>query len=185
MTNQAPETIIYEGVKYDLRGYALEQHKPKIEFHPVGSFCWRGYRGTWEIRDEKLYLVNLIAWRHDPNSRRMVPQIRVDENADFYMGEREEFDFLELALQDIFPESPAEGVFADWFTGELAIPIDERDEDGQHQLYRVFDFTNGELQSIVIKPKDDVIKPFNRDEFIKQLQEERVNRKNRGNEWMK
>lgn len=161
MTIQSPEILIYEGVKHSLIGHALEQHKPKLEFHSVGSFCWRGYRGTWEIQGKKLYLVELMAWRHDPNSRRIVPQIRVNHAAEFYMGEREEFDFLDLSLKDVFPGSPSKGVFADWFTGELAIPIDECDEDGRHQLYRAFDFTNGELQSTSIKPRDEIIKPFN------------------------
>lgn len=170
MTNQTPETIIYEGVEYDHRCYILEQVKPKIEFHPIGSFCWRGYRGAWEIRDNKLYLVDLMAWRHDPNSRRIVPQIKVNHKAEFVMGEREEFDFLELALQDVFPGSPADGVFADWFNGELAIPSGDPDEKGQHSHFLVFDFAKGVIKSKTIKPYEEAFKPFDRDEFIKKLQ---------------
>lgn len=171
MTNQTPETIIYEGVEYDHKCYILDQVRPKIEFHPIGSFCWRGYRGAWEIRDKKLYLVDLIAWRHDPNSRRIVPQIKVNHEAEFVMGEREEFEFLELALQDIFPGSPADGVFADWFNGELAIPSGDPDEKGHHNQFLVFDFLKGVIQNKTIKPFEEVFKPFDRDEFIKQLQE--------------
>lgn len=170
MTNQTPETLLYEGIEYALSGYALEQHKPKIEFHPVGSFCWRGYRGAWEIRDSKLYLVDLMAWRHDPNSRRLVSQIKVNHKAEFVMGEREEFDFLELSLKDVFTASPAEGVFADWFTGELAIPADQPNKNGQHDQFIVFDFSKGVLQTKLIKPSSEAFKPFDRDEFIKKLQ---------------
>ncbi|MBU3586509.1 hypothetical protein ICN30_01520 [Polynucleobacter sp. 31A-FELB] len=122
MINQSPETIIYEGVEYNHRCYILEQVKPKIEFHPTGNFYLRGFHGAWEIRDNKLYFVDLIVWRHETNSRLIVPQIRVDEEAELYMGKREGFDLQELVLQDVFPGAPADGVFADWFNGELAIP---------------------------------------------------------------
>ena len=171
MTNQTPETIIYEGVEYDHRCYILEQVKPRIEFHPIGSFCWRGYRGAWEIRDNKLYLVDLMAWRHDPNSRRIVPQIRVDDEAEFYIGEREEFDFTQLALQDVFPDSPADGVFANWFNGELAIPSGDPDEKGHHNQFLVFDFLKGVIQSKTIKPYEEAFKSFGHKKFIEELQE--------------
>jgi hypothetical protein len=170
MTIQTPETLIYEGIEYSMRSFVLEQVKPKIEFHPIGSFCWRGYRGTWEIKNNKLYLVDLIAWRRDPNSRRIVPQIRVDEEAEFYMGEREEFDFQELALQDVFPAVSTDGVFADWFTGELAIPSKSSDEKGKHANYLVFSLLNGVIQSKSIKSYKEAFKPFDRDQLIKKLQ---------------
>ena len=174
MTTQTPDTIICEGTECDLTCYPLEQYKPKLEFHPIGSFCWRGYRGAWEIRDNKLYLVDLMAWRRAPNSRRMVPHIKVGHKAKFLIDEREESDYQELALQDVFPGSPADGVFADWFNGELAIPSGDSDEKGRHSHYLVFDFANGAIQNKKIKPYEEVFKPFDRNEFIKKLQESKL-----------
>lgn len=169
MTTQTPETIIYEGVRYNFRCQILEQIKPKIEFHPVGSFCWRGYRGAWEIRDSKLYLIDLIAWRHDPKSRRIVPQFRVDEEGEFYLGECEEFDFHELALQDVFPNTSRDGVFAAWFTGQLAISSNGLDEKEKHSRYLVFDFVKGVIQSKSIKSYEEAFRSFDYAEFIKNL----------------
>lgn len=171
MTNQTPETIIYEGVECNHSCYILEQVIPKIEFHPTGSFCWRGYRGAWKIRDDKLHLVDLMAWRHDPNSRSIVPQIRVDEQAEFYMGGREEFDFLELALKDVFPGTPADGVFAEWFTGELPIPSGDPDKNGQHHYFLVFNIVKGVIHSKKVKSSEGAFKPYDHNKFKEQLQE--------------
>jgi hypothetical protein len=166
MTSQTPETLIYEGIKYNISEYMLEQVKPKIEFHPLGSFCWRGYRGTWEIRSDQLYLVDLIAWRRDPDSGRMVPQIRVNEDAELFMGEREDFDYKELGLKDVFPESPLEGIFADWFTGEISIPWGESHANKQYKKFLVFEFMNGKIKSKSIKSYEEVIRPFDKEKFI-------------------
>lgn len=170
MTNQSPETIIYEGVEYDHRCYILEQVKPKIEFHPTGNFYWHGVHGAWEIRNNKLYFVDLIAWRHKTNSRRIVLKIRVDDEAELYMNKREGFDLQEYALQDIFPGAPADGVFADWFNGELAIPSGGLDENKKYTHFLAFKFSKGVTQSKVIKPSNEVFKPYEHKKFMEQLQ---------------
>lgn len=171
MTTQLPEILIYEGVKHNIQAYVLEQIRPKIEFHPIGSFCWRGYRGTWEIKNDKLYLVDLTAWRHDPTSRRIVPQIRVNEDSKLFIGEREEFDCEELALKNIFPESPVEGVFVDWFTGELSIPWGESNTNEQYKKFLIFNIINGKIKDKHIKRYEESFKHFDREKFIEQFQE--------------
>ena len=36
--------------------------KNNIELKFPGTACWRGYYGTWEIRDRKLFLTNIKAY---------------------------------------------------------------------------------------------------------------------------
>ncbi|WP_157826800.1 hypothetical protein [Colwellia sp. 12G3] len=54
---------------------------------------WRGYLGVWEIKEERLYLIQLNAEFDDDN---------------------------ETTIQDIFPVF-SDPVFAPWCTGELRI----------------------------------------------------------------
>ena len=58
--------------------------------------CWRGYYGSWEIINNKLFLVDLKAYIEG---------------------------YVEVDLNYIFPNH--EKVFADWFTGEIIIPLGE------------------------------------------------------------
>ena len=56
--------------------------------------CMRGYQGTWEIQDGRLYLVELVGTLKDGTA---------------------------ATLATLFPDSP-ERVFADWYTGPLNEP---------------------------------------------------------------
>lgn len=56
--------------------------------------CARGYQGTWEIQDNRLYLVELVGTLEDGS---------------------------EATLATLFPNSP-ERVFADWHSGPLIEP---------------------------------------------------------------
>jgi len=63
-TAQTPETIIYEG-KEELLFSTLKipESHPRISTHTSDAFRdtsnWRGYRGTWEIKDNHLYLTDI------------------------------------------------------------------------------------------------------------------------------
>ena len=84
MTAQVPEALILDGRRCDMTTCPLKEDHPRVrprrpdeEEAPaprdpldlamdegparyVGSTaCWRGYVGTWEIRDKRLYLVKL------------------------------------------------------------------------------------------------------------------------------
>jgi uncharacterized protein (TIGR02996 family) len=62
MTFQARETLVYRGQECPIGALPLEScERPVPEFGVISSGCWRGYRGTWEVRDEILYLLRLDA----------------------------------------------------------------------------------------------------------------------------
>jgi hypothetical protein len=63
-------------------------------FSAPHTALWRGYVATWEIRDDRLYLVGLKS--HLPDGR-------------------------EGTLGDLFPDSP-DRVFAHWYSGTLRVP---------------------------------------------------------------
>ena len=102
MTAQIGETLYYDGrertmCSEPLGGYfALGGERP-----PFACNCtalWRGYVGTWDICDGRLYLIGLSGILKD--------------------GE-------EVTLATLFPGYP-ERVFAHWYTGTLRIPDGKR-----------------------------------------------------------
>jgi len=70
MTTQVKERIIIDGEKYPLLN-ALSLPKNdliiKQKEGPIStrSSCWRGYVGTWEIKDDKLYLIDFSSGKYD------------------------------------------------------------------------------------------------------------------------
>ena len=98
MTAQFSELLKYRGEELSLfteplDGY-LKSAACTLKFDSPYTACWRGYLGTWSIREGRLYLVELEGWT------------------------RPEFAVIEVSLQDLFPDH-TDGVFADWFSGEL------------------------------------------------------------------
>ena len=98
MTAQVPERLIFEGEEVDLLSnplsayFALGGVNPG--FSPSSTALWRGYVGTWEILNDRLYLVAL--------------------EGDLSTGE-------EANLASVFPGF-SDRVFAHWFSGRLRIP---------------------------------------------------------------
>lgn len=102
-TLQVPEKILYKGQEYQLACVPLEKyfdanHPKPAKLHGTSSACVRGYVGTWEIKDKKLYLRSLERPRREP---------------------REEIP-LSLVFEDRKP--PIE---ATWYTGVLRMPHGE------------------------------------------------------------
>ena len=83
--------------------------------------CYRGYIGTWEISDKEFYLRSVEV---------MVPGGRT-----------------KLPLKPVFPDCK-EKVLADWFTGQLTIPI-----EGSKGMMHLFVIKNGEVISIQKVPE--------------------------------
>jgi hypothetical protein len=73
----------------------LKKH-PHLRFEPPHTACWRGYFGTWELKDDKLYLIDF------------------NGNLEGIEGEPVPMD-----LGDLFPDQKK--VFADWFSGIIKI----------------------------------------------------------------
>ena len=70
MTNQVKERIIIDGEKYPLINcLSLPEDDSIIQYKKgiieKSSNCWRGYVGTWEIKDDKLYLIDFSSGMYD------------------------------------------------------------------------------------------------------------------------
>lgn len=98
MTAQCPDRIRLAGRAQDLYSTPLDQYFELRGIQPgfqwPSTALWRGYIATWEIIDERLYLVELDS--HLPDDRTGT-------------------------LADLFPGFP-DRVFAHWYHGELRIP---------------------------------------------------------------
>jgi hypothetical protein len=98
VTAQASEFLLYQGEKHSMCTEVLEIYfvmaDMEAPFVAPHSALWRGYVGTWEIKDERLYLIDLRG------------QLKNGQNG---------------SLDDIFPGF-ADRVFAHWFTGRLRAP---------------------------------------------------------------
>ena len=98
MTVQIAETLILDGRKFAMCSEPLESFfrfgGVRPDFAERSTALWRGYTGTWEIIDDRLYLIDLSG------------TLRNGEHA---------------SLETVFPDYPAR-VFAHWYSGTLRIP---------------------------------------------------------------
>jgi hypothetical protein len=103
MTAQIPETLVMGGERMALcetplgNYFALTGTAPR--FRCEMTACWRGYCGTWEIKDSRLYLIDIHGFDDDNDSP--------------------------ITLESLFPGFP-ERVFAHWYSGTLRAPQGER-----------------------------------------------------------
>lgn len=107
-TAQIGENLLYRGKTYTIRSeplehyFSKEQKKPKIL--RAGVDCHtrlRGYIGSWEIKDQKLYLTHLTT---------------------ACCGTKDEDQKQEVSLSQIFPNTKKE-IFAMWYSGVITIPM--------------------------------------------------------------
>lgn len=109
MTAQIPDTILIDGQAHELFSEPLNAYysdAPRPNFIPQSTANWRGYIGTWEVRDGRLYLIGVAAeicnlpliWDCPKDQRRKV------------------------GLVDLFPQQGG-AILADWFSGTLRVPI--------------------------------------------------------------
>lgn len=114
MTEQLTETLFYKGIKHLLLceplAQFLKEHRRHMRFHMPGTTCSRGYRGTWEVVDGKLYLTKLEG--------------QVDIRKTVETGPV----LLDATHEDVFPDSTGP-VFAEWFSGELLCVFGEVQRD--------------------------------------------------------
>lgn len=97
MTAQTPEELLYQGEMESLCTEPLRDYFSRMgieqPFEAIISTIWRGYIGTWEIIEDRLYLIELSG---------------------------ELLDGSKASLETFFPGFPHR-VFAHWFTGTLYI----------------------------------------------------------------
>ncbi len=98
MTAQVAENLNYEGEELSMctnplsTYFAMGGAQPKFESNCTA--LWRGYVGTWEIVDDRLYLIGLTG--------------TIEGGA-------------EVNLATVFPDYP-DRVFAHWYTGTIRLP---------------------------------------------------------------
>lgn len=101
MTAQASERLIFEGHEHAMCSLPLSDFfgfgGRRVEFRAPHTGCWRGYIGTWEVIDGRLYLTALKGWLKS--------------------GE-------EATLETVFPGYKR--VFAHWFTDTVRLPQGKR-----------------------------------------------------------
>jgi uncharacterized protein (TIGR02996 family) len=94
MTRQIREYLTYKGQMRPIWALPLNSYfntENRSPFAGTSSACWRGYQGTWEIRDDALHLVAVEG-----------------------TGQR----FTPLGLHELFPDH-TDSVEATWFSGEI------------------------------------------------------------------
>jgi len=96
-TTQVEDVIFLDGQIYPLHTLPLEQYfnsgHPRPPLRAPHTAMWRGYKATWEIRGDRLFLKDLEAWT--PTGK--------------------------AGLEAVFPGRKAP-IPATWFTGKLKIP---------------------------------------------------------------
>jgi|LauGreDrversion4_2_1035121.scaffolds.fasta_scaffold804799_1 hypothetical protein len=134
MTAQTPEILII-GDKtlamcdVPLDPYLMRMRKAKRPvFARASTSCWRGYVGTWEIRDGMLTLTGLDSL--------------------LLVGDAE----VEASLELAFPKAK-DGLAATWFTGAvrcvegLCLAYRHAGFGSEYERDRVFEFEKGRLRS--------------------------------------
>lgn len=147
-TSQIPDTLVVEGQEHPLHSQpfgALLQSDPKLEEllskYPRGgcSASWFGFKATWEISDEGLYLTKLIS-----NPCSMEPSV---------------------VPLDLLPGYSEGRVLARWFTGQLVVPQGKLVEyvhmgfDSKYESYLVITVENGAVTSRVERQERPGRKP--------------------------
>lgn len=133
MTAQIPESLTYLGEAIALCGQPLDDYFELIgEILPFVSphtALWRGYVGSWDIQNDRLYLLELRGCGGSGTN---------------------------VTLRDLFPDYP-ERVFAHWVSGVFRARRGKQLEyvhAGFASIYEqdmFFHFENGILRSVEIK----------------------------------
>ena len=101
MCVQYSEILFYEGEKMWMGNEPLASYFAyagiKPVFYPRSTALYRGYIGTWEIVDQRLYLIQF---------------------------EGSLMDGREVNVGTLFPDHPGR-VFAHWYTGTISLPQGE------------------------------------------------------------
>ena len=135
MTAQVKELITYEGKNVGMKTEPLADYlanQDKIEFSTWSTACLRGYIGTWEIRNKKLFIIDL-----------------------WFSEDRERDREKKLGLSYCFTDKSK--VFAEWFSGDIIIPqgkIIKWINIGYQSIFEkdlILNFKNGVLISKRIK----------------------------------
>jgi len=130
MTAQIGEKLFYKGEKTRMASEPLNQYleKANVYFVWTNTGCWRGYQGSWEIKDNKLFLIDFEATIEDVDGK-----------------------WEDVGLDYLFPNQKE--VFAKWFTGKIVVDVGDMlmyIHMGYESVYEktaILEFKNGILIS--------------------------------------
>ena len=139
MTAQSFEKLFYEGRETHMAAEPLNPYLRKLNNIAFVSFrtdCWRGYFGTWEIIEDKLFLTGLEGSAEITDmkayaaEKKRLKQMLKDglitpmDNGKMLKKIKESLTTQEeITLQTLFPGQ--EKVFAYWVSGHIRVPEGE------------------------------------------------------------
>jgi len=158
MTAQASDSLLFNGKQFSLYLDPLEsffsQNPPRPSFVAESTANWRGYIAGWEIADDRFNLVGLsgrICIRD--------PEAGGEQSSWCPVGHSGECEVKDFGISDLF-NAPSEGVFAEWFTGEIPVPSGEMVEyvhagyGSKYERYMMVNIERGVVSSTrVIGPE--------------------------------
>lgn len=137
MTAQFKEKLTYKGTVLYMAAEPLQQflfiNKIELRMDFTCTALWRGYMGSWEIVDDKLFLTSISGHGQILNKEKFregklalrqklkAGLITPSENGHLLKALEEDcYDEINLSLKTLFHTE--EKVFASWYTGILNVP---------------------------------------------------------------
>ncbi|MEQ5789759.1 hypothetical protein J4E06_01770 [Muricauda sp. NFXS6] len=134
------EQIVLGDKKFEILETPLNEYWPDEKSKPktIAKNIGRGYQGTWQIFEEKLYLIDIKNIYHNSTLNEISGKKIVNTGL--------------LKLNDVFPHSYGE-VFAYWYSGSLTIPFGDRMQNDKSKTERelVISCSDGKVINKYIK----------------------------------
>jgi hypothetical protein len=140
MTAQIGEKLFYQGKEYGMASepQVISPELKNYEINFIGNCtaCWRGYFGTWEVTDDKLFLkeisgvadvTDMTKYKEGKHQlKKLLKQGEITSKQHAKLLEKLRAEVTEQKVIDIqFLYQTSEPVFADWFTGVIRVPMGE------------------------------------------------------------
>ena len=187
MTFQTSERFLYQGKQLFSNDQPLALHPHAPEFVSVMTMCRRGYNGSWQIEDNKLYLTELDANIKHPTrlKKRRVRRLNEkwlelehdhdhDSEPIFIYKEVLVPLVIKVKLLDVFPEAINGQLFADWFSGEINFDQGEVVNEGMittYERYLTLNFEKGILVNERNRTHEEVYPTKTTEELIASFQQ--------------
>lgn len=186
MTFQLSERFFYQDKELFSNDQPLAHHPQVPKFVSVTSMCRRGYNGTWNIEDSKLYLTELDANIQHPTRLKKTRVRRFNKkllelelehefvSEPFFIYENVLRPLvMNVKLLDVFPDAMNGPLFADWFSGEINFGLGKGKDQGMTNSYKKYltlRFVKGVLVGEAIRPHKEVFPPRSIEEIIESFQ---------------
>ena len=120
MTSQIPDILTYNNAEYNLNYLPLDAYFAPYEppFSGSATNCWRGYRASWRIDQETLYLVDLES---DGKSGLEVVNAIFPASGEAVAVRKDTYWLPDYYNNRRYEKNSDGWVKAKWFTGELAM----------------------------------------------------------------